>query len=94
VAEDGRPRIVLPSDGKTDSQFACEVGEQVAGKKVWFNHNHRTVVIRPVEVTENFKTVGFHGLKPIEAGTDLEQYVETGFLRTDGAHNPIFSLTA
>ena len=90
VAEDGRPRVVLPGNGRTDSQFASEVGQLIKAKEVWFNHNHRTVVIRPVEVAENFKSVGFHGLKPIEAGTHLEQYVETGFMKEDGAGNPTF----
>ena len=90
ASDDGRPRVVLPGNGRTDSQFARAVGEQIEANKVWFNHNHQTVVIRPVEVTENLKTVGFHALKPIEAGTDLEQYIETGLLRQDGANNPVF----
>jgi DNA polymerase-1 len=90
AAEDGRSRIVLPGNGRTDSQFASEVGGQIKAKNVWFNHNHRAVVIRPVEITEKLKTVGFHALKPIEAGTDLEQYIETGLLRQDGAGNPTF----
>jgi len=91
VSEDGRPRIVLPGCGKPDSKFAAEVGEQIEGKEVWFNHNHRTVIIRSVETTEELTTVGFHALKPIEAGTDLEQYVETGFLQQDNFGNWVFT---
>ena len=91
VSEDGRPRIVLPDSGKPDSRFAVEVGEQIEGKEVWFNHNHRTVIIRSVETTEELTTVGFHALKPIEAGTDLEQYVETGSLQPDNFGNWVFT---
>jgi len=90
VTEDGRPRIILPGGGKTDSQFAGEVGEQIKANKVWFNHNHRTVIIRPVEITEELTSVGFHALKPIETGTHLEQLVETGFLGQDNFGNKVF----
>jgi len=90
VTEDGRPRIILPGSGKTDSQFAGEVGEQIKANKVWFNHNHRTVIVRPVEITEELTSVGFHALKPIETGTHLEQLVETGFLGRDNFGNRVF----
>ena len=83
LSKDERPRVILPSPGRTDSEFADEIGSVVSPKHQWFNYGEQVVTLRVVSLGEDYEYFGFHPLQPVEAGTNLEQFVETGRLKRD-----------
>jgi len=80
LSDDQRPRVELPRIGRTDSEFATEVGRNIAGKHVWFNKAGRVVSVVTKSLTEKITTTVFNTVEPLEACTAVEQYVETGVL--------------
>ena len=83
LSKDQRPRVILPSPGRPDSEFADEIGRVVSPKHQWFNYGEQVVTLRVVSLGEDYEYFGFHPLQPVEAGTNLEQFVETGRLKRD-----------
>ena len=82
-SKDDRPRVILPGPGRPDSEFANEIGVVVSPKHQWFNYGEQVVILRVVSLGEDYEYFGFHPLQPVEAGTNLEQYVQTGRLKRD-----------
>jgi DNA polymerase I-like protein with 3'-5' exonuclease and polymerase domains len=87
---DGTPRVVLPSLGKPDSEFAREIGDVLAPKNCWFNYGEQVVTVRVIRLGDDYECFGFHPITPVEAGTNLEQYLQTGRLKRDGAGDEVF----
>jgi DNA polymerase I-like protein with 3'-5' exonuclease and polymerase domains len=87
---DGTPRVVLPTMGKPDSEFAREIGDVLAPKNCWFNYGEQVVTVRVVRLGDDYECFGFHPITPVEAGTNLEQYLQTGRLKRDGAGDEVF----
>ena len=82
-SKDERPRVILPGPGRPDSEFANEIGVVVSPKHQWFNYGEQVVILRVVSLGEDYEYFGFHPLQPVEAGTNLEQFVQTGRLKRD-----------
>jgi DNA polymerase I-like protein with 3'-5' exonuclease and polymerase domains len=82
-SKDGRPKVILPGPGRPDSEFANEIGVVVSPKHQWFNYGEQVVILRVVSLGEDYEYFGFHPLQPVEAGTNLEQFVQTGRLKRD-----------
>ena len=87
---DGTPRVVLPSMGKPDSEFAREIGDVLAPKNCWFNYGEQVVTVRVIRRGDDYECFCFHPITPVEAGTNLEQYLQTGRLKRDGAGDEVF----
>ena len=87
---DGTPRVVLPSLGKTDSEFANEIGDLMSTKNCWFNFDGIAVVLRESQIGDDHTCLSFHPIKTVEAGTNLEQHIQTGCLRKDQLGDQVF----
>ena len=89
-SEDGVTQIVLPATGKPDSEFAKEIGEELAGKNCWFNYSGKVVSISVITLGDDYECFGFHPVTTVEAGTNLEQHLQTGKLKRDAAGDTVF----
>ena len=90
LSGDGLPRVVLPAIGKPDSEFAKEIGDVLAPKNCWFNYGEQVVTMRVVRLGDDYECFGFHPITPVEAGTNLEQHLQTGRLKRDAAGDDVF----
>ncbi len=87
---DGTPRVVLPSMGKPDSVFAKEIGDVLGSKNCWFNFDNMAVVLKESQISEDHECLSFQQIKNVEAGTNLEQHIQTGCLRKDQSGDQVF----
>jgi hypothetical protein len=88
---DGRRRILLPGRDRPESEFATAVGKAIGPKKVWFHHGGTVVEVREKKFSDKVRCLAFHRLKPAEACTAIEDYVEIGTLTQDECNSRIFS---
>jgi DNA polymerase-1 len=82
-APDGRARVILPEVGRPDSEFADEIGKHIGGRKVWFNKGGAVVSVETKRLTEKVTAQVFNQVSAVEACTAVEQFVQTGVVRTD-----------
>jgi DNA polymerase-1 len=86
----GRTRIVLSGPGKELSRFAFEVGSVIGPTGQWFTKGQDVVEIREEKVSGTVKTLAFHTLGANETRTVIEDYIQTGYLKTDEHGNSVY----
>lgn len=93
TAADGRPRLVLPYLGRSDSEFATEAGEIIGGDRVakglYLRHD-MAVEVNTVGLSGNRTCLGFAPIKPARAITLIEKFAELGKLLQDSAEQQEF----
>jgi len=77
-AQDGRPRIALPSLGRADSDFCREVGACIGPRKVWFMKGQNVCSVAIRRINEKNSSLVFAPIQPVEAITAAEDFIETG----------------
>ena len=83
LAGDGRPRVVLPTVGRPDSEFATEIGGYIGPRHIWFNKAETVVSVTLHKMSEKVTSLVFSQVTPVEACTAIEQFVETGVVSKD-----------
>jgi DNA polymerase I len=88
----GRPRVVLPGTGRSQSDFAGELGKNLASARLIYTHAENAVEVR-------FRLEGdaggicghyIHHVKPADLVTGVERVVETGVIVQNEAKEKIF----
>ena len=86
-----RPRVLLPGVGRSDSDFAAELGLVVARKLAWFNFADNPVVVREAQDSEQLgHGLVLHPLRPVEVITEAEHHAEIGAIHEDEAGDRVF----
>lgn len=83
AAADGRREVQLPCLGRTVSEFAAEVGSEVAKTKRWFRHGDVVADVRQVQLSETIKFLGFNPLRSVEAVSAIEEFLDLGVVKFD-----------
>jgi len=84
TADDERPQVVLPHVGRSDSEFATDIGSHIGPRNVWFDKAGTVVAVEQRKMSEKLTSTVFTQISPIEACTAVEQFVDTGVLIKDG----------
>jgi len=93
----GRPRVVLPAIGRTQSEFGAELGAAVAPVLDLFTHGDSLVEIKLQRKATRKGEIPGHMLravKPLRLVTSIERTVETGVLQKDDAGDQTFLPTS
>lgn len=77
----GRPRVILPGQGRPDSVFAAGVGSHIAPRDAWFRKVNTICKVELREVSEKISTLIFCPIQPVEAVTAVEAFIETGITK-------------
>jgi hypothetical protein len=80
-AANRKPRIILPGKGRPDSEFATGMGRALSPHHAFYRRDDDVVQIRKREFDDKISFLGFDILKPVEAVTAVEEYVETGIMQ-------------
>ncbi len=89
----GRIKIALPSIGRSQSEFAEELGNAIAPALDLFRFSQNVTEIRTVPAADSSGAIPGHmiyALKPADFVTAVERTVETGVLRADEAGDLVF----
>jgi DNA polymerase-1 len=89
----GRPRIILPALGRSNSEFGKELGATIAPALDLFMFSSNVVEITTVPAADDKGAIPGHmisTLRPTELVTAVERTVETGVLREDQAGDEVF----
>ena len=89
----GRPRIILPALGRSNSEFGKELGGYIAPALDLFRFSSNVVEIATVPAADNKGAIPGHmisTIRPTELVTAVERTVETGVLREDDAGDEVF----
>jgi DNA polymerase-1 len=89
----GRPRIILPALGRSNSEFGKELGGYIAPALDLFRFSGNVVEIATVPAADNKGAIPGHmisTIRPTELVTAVERTVETGVLREDDAGDEVF----
>jgi DNA polymerase-1 len=89
----GRPRIILPALGRSNSEFGKELGATIAPALDLFMFSNNVVEIATVPAADDKGAIPGHmisTIRPTELVTAVERTVETGVLREDDAGDEVF----
>ena len=89
----GRPRIILPALGRSNSEFGKELGASIAPTLDLFLFSTNVVEIGTVPAADDKGAIPGHmisTIRPTELVTAVERTVETGVLREDAAGDEVF----
>jgi DNA polymerase-1 len=89
----GRPRIILPALGRSNSEFGKELGSAIAPALDLFLFSSNVVEIATVPAADTKGAIPGHmisTIRPTELVTAVERTVETGVLREDDAGDEVF----
>ena len=89
----GRPRIILPALGRSNSEFGKELGASIAPTLDLFLFSSNVVEIGTVPAADDKGAIPGHmisTIRPTELVTAVERTVETGVLREDAAGDEVF----
>ena len=89
----GRPRIILPALGRSNSEFGKELGGYIAPALDLFRFSSNVVEIATVPATDDKGAVTsrmISTIRPTALVTAVERTVETGVLREDDAGDEVF----
>ena len=89
----GRPRIILPALGRSNSEFGKELGATIAPALDLFMFSSNVVEIATVPAADDKGAIPGHmisTIRPTELVTAVERTVETGVLREDQAGDEVF----
>jgi DNA polymerase-1 len=89
----GRPRIILPALGRSNSEFGKELGATIAPALDLFMFSSNVVEIATVPAADDKGAIPGHmisTIRPTELVTAVERTVETGVLREDQAGDDVF----
>ncbi len=87
---DGRPRVLLPSPGRSDSEFAADAGGIMNGvhhADGLFLRHGVPVEVSTVHLRDKQAFLGFAPIKPARAITLIEKFADIGQLVQDEAKN-------
>ncbi|MFN0130835.1 MAG: DNA polymerase [Verrucomicrobiales bacterium] len=82
TAPDGLPRIVLPTAGRSVSEFAAEAGAVIGPKREWYVRTEEVCRVAEIHVGSRIAMV-FRKVDTPYARTGLEAFAETGIVTRD-----------